>query len=113
MFCLHWEARMRNVQRRRLRIFVFVILLFGLILLGCAMFPSMAREEGPRPAAYYKSIQIEEGDSLWEIAGRYKQGGNLTTADYVDKLKTINRLTEDTIHAGQYLTIVYYKSAGR
>ncbi len=100
---------MKRVQRRRLRVFVFVILLFGLVLLGCAVFPSMAREEGPRPTAYYKSIRIEEGDSLWEIAGRYKQGGNLTTADYVEKLRKINSLKEDTIHAGQYLTIVYYE----
>ena len=90
---------MRRVYRRRIRLFAFVVLLFVLILLGCAMFPSMAREEG---------IQIEEGDSLWEIAGRYKQGGNLTTADYVEKLRRINSLQEDTIHAGQYLTVVYY-----
>ena len=90
---------MRRVYRRRIRLFVFVVLLFVLILLGCTMFPSMAREEGPRPTAYYTSIQIEEGDSLWEIAGRYKQGGNLTTADYVEKLRRINSLQEDTIHA--------------
>ena len=100
---------MRRVYRRRIRLFVFVVLLFVLILLGCTMFPSMAREEGPRPTAYYTSIQIEEGDSLWEIAGRYKQGGNLTTADYVEKLRRINSLQEDTIHAGQYLTVVYYR----
>ena len=100
---------MRRVYRRRIRLFVFVVLLFVLILLGCTMFPSMAREEGPRPTAYYTSIKIEEGDSLWEIAGRYKQGGNLTTADYVEKLRRINSLQEDTIHAGQYLTVVYYR----
>ena len=99
---------MRRVYRRRIRLFAFVVLLFVLILLGCTMFPSMAREEGPRPTAYYTSIKIEEGDSLWEIAGRYKQGGNLTTADYVEKLRRINSLQEDTIHAGQYLTVVYY-----
>ena len=54
-------------------------------------------------------IEIQEGDSLWKIADRYRKGSRMTTQEYVKQLQRMNRLTGDTIHAGAHLTIVYYK----
>lgn len=58
---------------------------------------------------YYTSIQIKEGDSLWSIAKQYKTNSGKTTGEFVDELKRMNRLNEDTIHAGNYLTVSYYQ----
>jgi cell division protein YceG involved in septum cleavage len=75
---------------------------------GHTVFASLAREEQER-TPYYKSIRIEEGDSLWEIASDYKDGSEMSTEEYVKQLKEMNCLKKDTIHAGQYLMVVYYE----
>ena len=46
---------------------------------------------------------------MWKLAERYCPYEFLTTEEYVYELKRINGLTEDTIHAGRYLTIVYFE----
>ena len=44
-----------------------------------------------------------------EAANQYKDGSSMSTHEYVDQLRQMNSLKKDTIHAGQYLTVVYYK----
>ena len=58
------------------------------------------------------SSQAEEqdGDSLWSIAETYRTHSGKSAAEYVCDLKEMNSLSEDTIHAGHYLTIYYYDS---
>lgn len=83
---------------------------FVLLMAGYMLFPSMAEEEERNAGPYYKSIQIEAGDSLWELAEHYSQGSPMSTEEYVRALKQMNGLREDTIHAGNYLTVVYYEA---
>lgn len=84
----------------------------GLVLVIAVymLFPSMAGEEEGKAGPYYKSIQIEAGDSLWGLAEHYSQGSPMNTEEYVRALKKMNGLREDTIHIGNYLTIVYYEA---
>lgn len=58
---------------------------------------------------YYKSILIEPGDTLWEIALEFKDARYGSTQEYVDELMEINGLTSDRIHAGRFLTVSYYQ----
>ena len=51
----------------------------------------------------------QRGDSLWNIARQYKKGSHMSTEEYVKELKRMNSLRSDTIHKGQFLTVVYYK----
>ena len=82
----------------------------GLNLLGFIKLNILAREpDSLTYTKYYKSIIIQEGDSLWKLAERYCPYEFLTTEEYVYELKRINGITEDTIHAGRYLTIVYFE----
>lgn len=53
-------------------------------------------------------MEIQEGDSLWSLAKEYREGGSLSAKEYVEELKKMNNLREDTIHTGQYLTVVYF-----
>lgn len=100
--------RTRVRQIRRTIVMVTAAAAAALILAGRSVFPSMAEEDSSR-VLYYRSIQIGEGDSLWAIAARWRSGSDLTTGEYVEELRRINSLREDTIHAGQYLTVIYYK----
>ncbi len=57
---------------------------------------------------YYKSITIEQGDSLWSIANEYRTDAYKSAQEYIDEVKQINGLSSETIHEGQHLLIVYY-----
>lgn len=81
---------------------------FGNILLNAMASDNAACEK----VVLYKSIQIREGDTLWKIAEEYAPGLDLGTADYIDCLRRMNGLREDTIHAGRYLTVMYDGSVG-
>ena len=61
----------------------------------------------PKPYNYYTSIYIEKGDTLWSIAEQYAYDG-ISTMDYINELKEINNLKDETIYAGCYLLISYY-----
>lgn len=54
---------------------------------------------------YYKSITIQQGDSLWSIAREYARDD---AHDYIKEIKQLNGLHSETIHAGQHLIITYY-----
>lgn len=93
-----------------------LIVLLLITLLGSSAFGSSKEQnsaDGFDAAAierYYTSIQIQQGDSLWSIACKYKENSGLTVEQYIRELKNINGLKEDTIHSGHYLTVMYVTS---
>ena len=95
--------RRRRLVRKRFLTGCFIMLLFVAIL------TSMAEEEPMTVSPYYKSVEIKDGDNLWNIARQYKKGSRMSTEEYIRELKRMNSLRSDTIHKGQFLTIVYYK----
>ena len=94
--------RRRRLVRKRFLTGCFIMLLFVAILTGRSMLTSMAEEEPMTVSPYYKSVEIKDGDNLWNIARQ-------STEEYIRELKRMNLLRSDTIHKGQFLTIVYYK----
>ena len=64
---------------------------------------------GEQEYSLYKSVRIQEGDSLWEIARQYREGSSMSMDEYVNQLRQMNGLKKDTIHTGQYLTVVYFE----
>ena len=93
----------------------FAVLSLVVLLSSCFFGRSLmnvlaGEEQSPMPEKYYTSIQIQNGDSLWDIAGKYRENSGLTTAQYVEELKMINGLREDIIHSGHYLTVMYFTS---
>lgn len=61
----------------------------------------------------YKSIVLEYGDTLWDIALQYKGSHYESVNDYIDEVMQINHLKTDHIHAGRYLTVPYYSPHNR
>ena len=92
---------------RKFMITCVAVMVFASVFLGRTMLTSMAKEENA-PTRYYKSVEIQEGDSLWGLAKEYREGGTLSAREYVEELKRMNNLKEDTIHTGQYLTVLYF-----
>lgn len=56
---------------------------------------------------YYKSIEIQPGDTLWDIAESTMTSEYDSVQEYVQVLKDMNNLESDDIQAGQYLMIAY------
>lgn len=61
---------------------------------------------------YYKSIMIEEGDTLWSIASQNLNDVNIniTISAYIKEIMKMNGLQSDRITAGMYLVIPYYSN---
>ncbi len=104
------QKRARQIVKRRMVILLTTVFL---IVIGCVIFGSIfssahVSAEG-QEVRYYKSIEIQKGDTLWDIAEEYASDIYYdSTQDYVDELKEINNLTSDTIHSGRHLIVVYY-----
>ena len=77
---------------------------------GFTLMNVMAGDSAKKAVPYYTSVQLESGDSLWSLAAKYNHNSGLSTDEYIQKLRNINQLKSDLIHAGQYVTVVYYKS---
>lgn len=95
---------------KKLFLTLIAALLFASGFLSHSILVSMAGEEN-QYIKYYKSIQIQDGDNLWTLARQYTDDGPMSTEEYVRELKQINSLQEDTIHCGQYLTVIYFQDA--
>ena len=93
---------------KKLFVFFFLVIFISVSLLGRSLDHVMAKESPVSCNRYYKSILIESGDSLWSIAQEY-HNGFMTVEEYMSELRSMNRLCSDTIHTGQYLTVVYFE----
>lgn len=83
-----------------------------MILSGCMIFGSFfvsAHENTSDQTVYtyYKSIEIQPGDTLWDIAEETITSEYDSVSEYVQVLKDMNNLDSDDIQAGQYLMIAY------
>ncbi len=110
------REREQERRKRRLQVYHRKLALLTLLLLlvtytcGLLMVNALADETSSAgKTAYYTCIRIEPGDSLWSIASRYSAGSPMDTRTYVSELMRMNRLADETIHAGNYLTVVYYE----
>ncbi len=101
---IHLKRNIRNLTVVLLMILAFCSGFFGHTLLN-----AHAEEQAVQPMnRYYTSIQLRQGDSLWDIADQYSKGSPYSVKEYVEELKKINNLKMDQIHSGEFLTIVYF-----
>lgn len=103
-----YRRKGKAAAKRRILILLATVLLItiGSVIFGNS-FSAAESDEHKTMYRYYKSIELEYGDSLWSIAEEYKLKGS-STQDYIDELMEINNLSSDTIHSGQHLVVVYY-----
>ena len=73
----------QTIQMTRRRFFAscFMLLILVIAVTGYSMLTTLAEEEPVQGLPYYSSIEIQEGDSLWKIADRYRKGSRMTTQE--------------------------------
>ena len=95
-------------QKGILAIVIVLVVALG-ILLGTSMNTLASSEKDIASYnKYYESICIECGDTLWTIADEYVEGFNISKLDYIEEVCQINGISEDNIHAGDYIIVPYY-----
>lgn len=57
---------------------------------------------------YFTTVQLESGDTLWDISKDYISSEYASMNDYIKEVETINHISRDEITAGCYLVIPYY-----
>ena len=59
---------------------------------------------------YYTQIEIQEGDSLWSIAGKYMKNGPYDSRkEFMEEIAELNQLTSTKIIKGQNLIVPYFE----
>ena len=108
------KEKNRKMYRSKftLCIAAFIIIAGLSIVLGSNLASAHDKSEQTEQK-FYKSIEIKEGDTLWGIAKEYRGDDYNSIYDYIDEVMSINGLTSDQIHAGQYLTVAYYDTQAR
>ena len=101
--------RAQKVQMEKRLIVVIGIIVISLgILLGSSISAFASAREKARIHKYYTSIQLRQGDSLWELAGEYASTDQ-SEQEFIDEVCEVNGLSESNIlHSGQYLVVPYY-----
>lgn len=94
-------------------------LVYAMLLTACLCMAAFAMVKGSAISAsaqsnrttakYYKSILVEHGDNLWTIADAQMSAGYSDKRDYIAEVKSINHISDDTIHSGEYICVPYYK----
>ena len=98
--------RRRTAQKRALLIGSLCLILF----LSCGyVMCSNAQDSREEFIKYYTSIEVQSGDTLWDLADTYGKGHD-SRYDYIEEVKQLNHLTDDRITAGVFLTVQYYGS---
>ena len=114
MYYTHTRKHVNRLYRLRrqtcLILITLMVVIFG-ILFGSSFFTSSHPKAAPEypEKLYYTSVKVEEGDSLWSIAEEYMSAQFDSIPAYIEEIKEINHITDDTIDSGAYITIPYYK----
>lgn len=110
--------RLTKANKRRKEIYLKKVTLFAMALcmiaalsigLGDRLVDAHDELLSSNTQKYYKSIQLQAGDTLWDIAKEHMNQEYDSIFEYIDEVKEINNLDDDEIHEGQYLTIAYFE----
>lgn len=104
----------KKMRKRQRKLSLAVLLCVAVIAATAISFSMVNTAEAGTPESsrykYYTSIQVEPGSSLWDIAEKYASSEYESLEAYIQEVRQINHLDEDTIYAGSYLCIPYYSS---
>ena len=60
---------------------------------------------------YYTSVQLQSGDTLWDLADQYMDKEMNTRTSFIAEVKSINHISdENEIIAGKLLIVPYYST---
>ena len=106
------SRKKRRVQFNKiLSLSVFSFVLIAALSIGCFGTWSQARDmDKPQSYKYYTNIEVQYGETLWDIASRYCGDSYLNYDAYINEVMIINRMAEPKLTAGSYLIVPYFST---
>lgn len=103
------NRRRRNKQlKQRLLISALVVSLFVILVFFFMSTKSMADNKEPL-FKYYKSIQIQPGDTLYDLSHEFVNPEMNDVDSFIEEVRYINNLEEDScLYVGNYIIVPYY-----
>ena len=104
------RASRRQREAAQKRITILFCSLVAVVTICSIVFGAINTQAAPAEITnkYYTSVQIESGDTLWAIASEYITDDYTDMNEYIREVCSINHISEDEIHAGQYIVVPYY-----
>ena len=111
------EQVLGEQRRRRQRILIFcitLIVMFGAGV-GFGTLLAKAEETAAEPSyKYYANIQIEKGDTLWDLADQYMDREHYENRQaYINEVMRINHMSTDHLTAGKKIIVPYFAAEPR
>lgn len=86
-----------------------VVVLAMVILTSVKLTNVDAKSSGKEPLyKYYKSYEIQPGDTLTSIAETYTANTQISVKEYIEEVRENNHLYKDTIVSGKKIIVAYY-----
>ena len=93
-------------------IFAALIVFSVLLFLNLTVKITAASPENIEPRSkYYTCIDIEQGDTMWDIASEYITDEYEDYNEYISEIMSINKLSTENIRSGGKLCVPYYADA--
>lgn len=94
------------MYNNRITLWLIIKFCITLILLSSLLFVfSFAKELDNKLDKTYLTLRIERNDTLWSIAQRNMNKEYYKITDYINEIKLINNISNDTILTGDYIII--------
>lgn len=110
---LKYEPIRRMTDRRRFKWIALALFIVFVILTVIFTTKKVTAEGEVYRSKQVTSVQIQKGDTLWGIASEYMSDEYNDINEYICEIKLSNRLSSDTIHAGNYIIVPYYVDVSR
>lgn len=99
------------IKREKKILSIIFILIVSTIILLSSSIHAFAQINNNKPLnKYYTSIEVSEGDTLWNIADQYIGSSNIDKKEYIEEICELNSLNNGQIHAGNHIVIAYYSN---
>ncbi len=105
----------QKIMRRRILIFcVTWILMFCMGIAFGSLLARAKETEEKRTYKYYTNIEVQKGDTLWDIADEYMDDIHYhNKREYILEVMRMNHMTDDHLIAGKKLVVPYYAEEPR
>lgn len=107
MICRKYSMVLEKLTRHITMIAIFTAAACILIGLGTFLGSNSQASEDVN-FKYYTSVEVKNGDTLWDIASTHITEEYGSLQEYVMEVKALNGLQNDSIRSGQSLVIPYY-----
>ncbi len=96
---------------RKMLLFICLLLTVLFVILSRVLITAEAvapDETGECQQKYYMSYEVQDGDTLWDLAGEYNDFSVQDSSTYIAEVRSMNHIDGDTIHAGDYIVLPYF-----